>query len=288
MRALSILLALAWLVLSSTARGAEPVLTLQLASGRAFAGAIDSQSSDETLVLRSSGSGMTIRRPIRWERIVSATLDGKSATIDELRALAKEAPALPDPRLPTPDSQPAQGTGDQTGDRVQEAIVPMPFVPVTTINFDVRIANWDADVETDGLVLDLMPIDADGYVAPVSGMAEIELFAPQRRVFHHAPLSGGDTLERVERWTPAIHAADFTASGLRLKLPFGAVHPEFDTDWLASPYGLVHVRLAAPGHGTFDASQDGIRIRPWAPNRDQLELKRYPRFVPTEAVGRHH
>jgi hypothetical protein len=69
-------------------------------------------------------------------------------------------------------------------------------------------------------------------------------------------------------------------------LPFGAVHPEFDSDWLASPLGLVHVRLVAPGHGTFDSSRDAVRIRPWAPNRDQLELNTNRRFVPTEAVGR--
>ena len=269
------------------------MLTLRLASGREFTGAIDAESDGEKLVLRSSSRGMTIRRPIRWERIVAAAIDGKPATNDELRALAKEAAAAvsPDPRLPTPASQLGQRQEDRgqgTGDRGQEVVVPPPFVPVTTITFDARIANWDADVETDGLILDLMPIDAEGYLAPVSGVAEIELFALQRRVFHHAPLSGGDTLERVERWTQVINPADLTASGFRLKLPFGAVHPEFDTDWVASPYGLVHVRLIAPGHGTFDASQDGIRIRHWAPNRDQLELKRYPRFLPTEAVGRHN
>jgi hypothetical protein len=288
MRAHSILLALTSIVLSSNgmARAAEPVLTLRLASGREFTGVIDAESAGETLVLRSSSRGMTIRRPIRWERIAAAAIDGKPATNDELRALAKEASATV-----SPDTQPRQQPGDRgqrTEDRGQRTVVAPPFVPVTTITFDARIANWDADVETDGLILDLMPIDAEGYLAPVSGVAEIELFAPQRRVFHHAPLSGGDTLERVERWTQVINPADLTTNGFRLKLPFGAVHPDFDTDWVASPYGLVHVRLIAPGHGTFDASQDGLRIRHWAPNRDQLELKRYPRFLPTEAVGRHN
>lgn len=286
MRALTILLALTWFALFSNEMmwAAEPILTLRLASGREFTGAIDVQSSDQALVLRSANGGMTVRRPIRWERIAVATIDGKAATIGELRALAKEAPVIhcARPGVRTEDR------GQRTGGRPQETVVPPPFIPVTSIAFDVRIANWDADVETDGLVLDLMPIDAEGYLAPVSGMAEIELFAPQRRTFDLAPLSGGDTLERVERWTPVINPADFTASGIRLKLPFGAVHPEFDTDWLASHYGLVHVRLTAPGHGTFDASQDGIRIRPWAPNRDQLELKRFPRFLPTESVGRHN
>lgn len=293
MRALSILLALTSLAFSrpEMARAAEPALTLRLASGREFSGAIDAESNGETLVLRSTSRGMTVRRPIRWERIAAAALDGKAVTIDELRALAKEAPAeVPsDPRLPTPASllERTEDREQRTEGRGQEAVVP-PFVPVTNIHFDARIANWDADVETDGLILDLMPIDAEGYLAPVSGVAEIELFALQRRAFHHAPLSGGDTLERVERWTAVINPSDLKTNGFRLKLPFGTVHPDFDTDWVASPYGLVHVRLTAPGHGTFDASQDAIRIRHFAPNRDQLELKRFPRFLPTESVGRHN
>src|SRR5688500_14344434 len=57
-------------------QAAEPVLALELQSGRRFAGDIDAQSGDQSLVLRVSKGGMTIRRPIRWERIVSATLEG--------------------------------------------------------------------------------------------------------------------------------------------------------------------------------------------------------------------
>jgi hypothetical protein len=174
--------------------------------------------------------------------------------------------------------------GQRTEDGGQETAV--AFYPVTTISFDARIANWDADVETDGLVVDLFPLDGEGYLAPVSGAVEIELFGPQRRVFHHAPLSGGDTLERIERWTRQIDPSQFTANAVRLRLPFGAVHPEIDTDWVAWHYGLVHVRLVAPGHGTFDASRDGIRTRPWTPVRDQLELNTQRRFLPTESVGR--
>jgi len=292
MRATPILLALTFVVCLATSRtqAAEPALTLRLASGREFAGAIDSQTSDQALVLRShSGSGMTIRRPIQWDRIIGATQGGQTLTVEELRLRAKEIAAT----APKPEDR-AQRTEDR-GQPAEAAAPPeaQPAPPVylplvRTITFDVRIVNWDADVETDGLVVDLMPIDGDGYLTPVSGSVEVEFFAPQRRVFQHAPKSGGDTFERVERWTVAIDAADFTVNGVSLRLPFGAIHPEFDSDWFASPYGLVHVRLTSAGHGTFDASRDGVRVRPWAPNRDQLELHNYPRFLPTEAVGRHN
>jgi hypothetical protein len=281
------LLALALIPLAAgPARSQEPSLTLRLVSGREFRGAPDGQSTDEVLVLRTTSGGLTLRRPIRWSAIVSATLNDRAVTTDELRALAKDAPAFvpPDPQPPTPDPQLPQ----QPVASGQEPVAAAQFFPVTTITFDPRFVNWDSDVETDGLVVDLFPQDGEGYLTPVSGSVEVEFFAPQRRVFHHAPLSGGDTLERVERWTVQINPADFTTNGVRLRLPFGVVHPEFDSDWFASPYGLVHVRLIAPGHGTFDSSQDGLRIRPWAPSRDSLELKNYPRFLPTEAVGRHN
>jgi hypothetical protein len=267
-----------------SAPASEPELILRLASGRQFTGTIDPKSNDTGIVLRSTRGGMTVRRPVAWDRIVAATVDGRAATVEELRTLAEGVGG----RGPGDGGREAEVAELRKVENLAPVEPPLILPRMTAVSFDARIANWDADVETDGLIVDLLPMDADGYLAPVSGMVEIELFAPQRRVFHHAPLSGGDTLERVERWTRAIRAADFTANGVRLRLPFGAVHPEFDTDWLASHYGLVHVRLAAPGHGTFDASQDGLRIRPWAPNRDQLELKSIPRFLPTEAVGRHN
>ncbi|MEX2173467.1 MAG: hypothetical protein WD872_03840 [Pirellulaceae bacterium] len=64
------------------------------------------------------------------------------------------------------------------------------------------------------------------------------------------------------------------------------MHPEFDTDW--SGVGLVHVKFVAPGHGVFEDSRDAVRIRPFAPLRDQLQQKHMPRFLPTEGVSRHN
>ncbi|HEX5104679.1 MAG TPA: hypothetical protein VFV87_12750 [Pirellulaceae bacterium] len=264
---------------------ADGELVVRVASGREFTGLFDDRSDSQSLVLRSQRGSVTIHRPIEWDRIVSATKDGQAVTIDALR----QSIAMPVPPAPASDvrtiivesREPVAGD-----DEVVQATALEPLPPVTTITFDARIANWDWDVETDGVVLDLLPLDGDGYLAPASGTVQVELYAPQRRRFDLAPQSGGDTLELVERWTRAIYAADFTTSGVRLRLPFGAIHPEFDSDWLAWQYGLVHVRFAAPGHGTFDSSQDGIRMRPWAPNRDQLELNTRRRFLPTEATGR--
>lgn len=273
---------------SGYAQGAE-LLTVRLASGRVFSGEVDPSTSSELLVLRSGRGGTTVRRPIEWPRIEAAWHQSRQVALSDLPRLAESLKN----ELEAPDKA-AANTNLLDASYAAAALIgpdnpgppPLTLPRIMSVAFDAQIANWDADVEMDGLVVLIQPLDNDGQITPAGGTVEIELFAPQLRVFHHAPLSGGDTLERVERWTRAIRSDEFGHSGFRLRLPFGAVHPEFDNDWLA--YGLVHVRMTAPGHGVFDDSRDGIRIRPWAPLRDQLELNTGRRFVPTEAVGRHN
>jgi hypothetical protein len=250
---------------------AQSQVSVQVNSGRRFVGIVEPDSDAEYLILRMETNGLTLRRSIRRASILAV------APITEINSPPAAARMI-EMRGPA-ETLPAAAT----------ATAPAPIQPVrqaARVSFDSLVANWDADVETDGLVLDLAPLDAAGYLVPAGGTLQVELFAPERRVFHHAPLSGGDTLELVERWTTAITASDFGSAGLRVRLPFGAVHPEIDTDWLASWYGLVHVQLALPGHGVFEDSRDGVRIRPWAPNRDNLEMNTGRRFLPTERLGR--
>jgi hypothetical protein len=266
---------------------ADPPLIVTLASGRTFHGELDESSSDFHLVIRSSQRGISQLRSIDWDRIVSAQFQGSPTRIAQLQELARQAraKAASKPRISTTKIEMRGSALSSDAGHLQQppAVIPR----VATVTFDASIANWDADVETDGLVLEIVPIDTEGFLAPVSGTLQVELFAPQRRVFHHAPLSGGDTLELVERWTRAISPEDFRSTGVRVRLPFGAVHPEIDFEWIASWYGLVHVQLAVPGHGVFEDSQDGVRIRPWSPNRDNLEMNTRRRFLPTERLGRH-
>src|SRR5439155_2075486 len=101
-----------------------------------------------------------------------------------------------------PSAAPAEGAPEVTQPRV------------AIIDFDASIANWDADVETDGVLIDVAPLDIHRQIVPVSGTLEVELFAPQRRTLDLAPQSGGDTLEVVERWTRAITPEDFGPSGV--------------------------------------------------------------------------
>ena len=73
-------------------------------------------------------------------------------------------------------------------------------------------------------------------------------------------------------------------SGIVLKLPFQATHPEFDSDvW---SHGFVHLRLVVPGQGVFEDSVDGVRIRQFAPIRDWMQLSTGHRHFANERTGR--
>jgi hypothetical protein len=249
-------------------------LTVELTSGRSVAGQVDVATDETHLVLRIARPGIQLKRSIAWQRIGKAMFAGQvieQARLREVAATLKTA--APRPKFVAPSIP-------------EDAAVtpPVTQAQVAYVTFDARLANWDGDVETDGILIDVFPVDAAGYLAPASGILEIELFAQQRRDFQDAPQSGGRTVERVERWTRQVEAGQFGANGVRLKLPFGAVHPEFDQDWLSM--GLVHVKFVAPGHGVFEDSRDAVRIRPFAPNRDYLDTHTGRRFLPTEGVGR--
>jgi hypothetical protein len=268
---------------------AEPQIVVNVASGRQFTGVVDEKSDAEQLVLRSDHGSITLWRPIRWERVVSAMSDGKAIDVPSLKNMAaaqatgakgQETGSKPLIRKVEMRCEPAVSESQNT--EATELTQPR----VAMVFFDASIVNWDADVETDGVLIDVAPLDVNRRVVPASATVEVELFAPQRRTLDLAPQSGGDTLELVERWTRAITPEDFGPSGVRLRLPFGAITPELQPNWTAWHYGLVHVRLSVPGHGVFDDTRDGIRIRPWAPNRDRLEMKTGQRFLGTEYMNR--
>jgi hypothetical protein len=265
---------------------AEPVLEVRLASGRLLQGTMDAASTPDHFVLRSERNGMTVRRTVEWPRIVEVKSDGIPNDLTKLR---EKTDPPGDAALPKPNSpiRRIELRGDALSGEIAVSPPEPRLAPVAMIAFDARIANWDADVETDGLLINFAPLDIDGHILPVAGTLEVSLYARERRTLDQAPLSGGDTVELVEHWTLPIALSHFSHnSGARLRLPFGAAHPELELRWMVSAYGLVHVRFVAPGHGVFDDSRDALRLRPFAPSRDRLQQNMGYRFLPGESLGR--
>ena len=250
----------------------DRMLTVRLASGRDFTASVDART-DEMLWLRFSSGGGHILRPIAWERVVAAQLDGQDVEMKELRGLCARVKS----DAPAKEILPPV---------VVVANAPPPFVvpAIASIRIDAWLANWDADVETDGICVQLQPRDENGDLVAVSGTGEVELFAARQRKYHEAPQSGGWMTELVQRWTEHVDAPQIGPSGILWRLPFAAVHPEFSSgvdDW-----GLVHVRLVVPGSGVFEQSLDGVRLRNWSPVRDGIYSQNGRRFFSTERTGR--
>ena len=139
---------------SSFSQAAEPHFVVSVVSGRQFQGTIDATSNGSHVVLRTEKHGMMIRRPIEWHRITSATSDGNPADLVALRQQAID-------RQPQLHDQP-QSLIKRIELRTalppdEPAIESPPPVRVALVAFDAYVANWDADLETDGLVLDVAP-----------------------------------------------------------------------------------------------------------------------------------
>ena len=213
-----------------------------------------------------------LRRPISWERIESASHDGLVVELSELPALARQIAkartAVVLPENPQPVQQPQSNAPARAA----------------ALEVNAAVANWDADVEADGLLVELRLLAAQGYETAAAGTLEVELFAPRLRKYHESPQSRGYRVDLINRWTVAIAPDDFRGGVARVQLPFGAIHPEFDrrTDAL----GLVHARMAVPGAGVFEQSLDGISLRSFSPVRDALLDNAGRWFLPTEMTGR--
>jgi len=245
-------------------------LTVRLASGRKFTAQVDSRT-DDMLWLRFSNGGGSLLRPIAWDRVTAAELDGKQVELKLLRDVCKDLRSDASPKEALPAA-------------AAKSPPPAPAPVVTSIRIDAWLANWDADVETDGICVLVQSLDENGQLIPVSGTAVVELFAAQRRKFNEAPQSGGWMTELMQRWSETIQPEQIGTSGILLRLPFSAVHPEFNPgvdDW-----GLVHVRLVVPGSGVFEQSLDGVKLRNWSPVRSGMFLQNGQRFFSTERTNR--
>lgn len=278
------------------AESAAVEVTVTLATGRSFTGEIDARSDAEHLRLRFGTAATVITRPIAWRTITAARSAGAAISLVQLRELAVTAQAAAEPPplvRPAPSKQtagvpvpPLVAMPDAGGLRLwrvpgAEASPPAGEAIVRSIDIDVRLANWDADVEADGLLLTIAALDALGNVAAVDGTLEVELIGEAL-----PPYTRGDAFPVLGRWSRVVHADDPASRGgyHREQLAFQAMDPAYQLD--APRYALVNARLVVPGQGTFEASLDGLSLRGFTPVRDRLEAASGARLLPSEKSGR--
>lgn len=296
--------ALLTLVLLLAAAGpalAESQIVVRLASGREFRAEVSPQTDNDRLWLSFRSGSAELLRPIHWDAVASANVDGQELTSAELRdrvlsgahaslvSLQQEdAVEQPAEELPAPAPL-------SNADEAHEFLFGGPTTQ--NVQFDAYVVNWDGDVETDGLLINVRPLDETGRVVPVKGHLEAELFVEKSVSYRNAPRFGGSTaayrrgltrpagrIDRAGRWVRQVTPVDIAADGAWYKLPFQATHPDFDA--AVENNGLVHVRLVVPGCGVYDASLDVTRLRAYSPIRNTLQRIDGGRFFASERTGR--
>lgn len=276
-------------------------VTVSLRSGRSFTGTIDRTSDDRNLRLRFGSEVTKIVRSINWNSVVAAKVEGRDVTATELKQLAAKerekstgADAAPTPQLVRPaisrsrptNSDAASATRPAGGVQLwrvpgRAAATNSPAAVVRSISLDAYPANWDADVDVDGLLVSVTALDDFGRAVPVDGTLEVELIGETL-----PPYTRGEAFPVLGRWSRQLTSNDSAAVGgtYRERLPFQAAHPDYQ---LYFPrYSLVHVRLVVPGQGTFEASLDGLSMRGFTPVRDRLQAASGARLLPNEQSGR--
>lgn len=297
-----ILVACCWALfpLLGSAADPDPPVMVELASGRQFTGQLHPRSDADKLWLRFGHDTAYILRPIDWGRITQVHVAGERVSLSQFRREAIELERVPpfpvDPHdsaasLPAPASPPASSpaaavelsnAGSLTVDAEPRRYVAP--VHVTSIIADAWVANWDRDVENDGLVVSVVPLDAYGRAVAASGSLQVYLVGPRVRKFQDAPRSRGSKLDRLGRWVRAVHACDFDEGGFAFRLPFQATHPEFDNR--LGSHAMVNLKLTVPGSGTFERTIDYVRIQPFSPLRDYYQLHTGRRWLAIENTGR--
>jgi hypothetical protein len=262
------------------------IVSVRVASGRTFRGAMDARTTQRRLWLRVDQGGVSVLRPVDREAVIDAQRGEQTLSRDELFSAIDELMSVR-PRTARVDA--AVRPDSTKGEAVAVAISaddsevdlghysPMP--PVQSLQVDATIGSWTWGADSDGIILDVLPLDGEGCLTIAEGTLEVDLFGDQSG----SPTRGQD-YHLLGHWVVKLEAAQITPNGARFRLPFQAVSPDFRND--LSPFALVHVRLTAPGQGMFDATTGAIRLRRYNGLRDRLQQTTGSRFFPNERTYR--
>ncbi|MBP86038.1 MAG: hypothetical protein CMJ64_04865 [Planctomycetaceae bacterium] len=171
---------------------ASEVVSVRLESGKRLTAQIDPRTDQNRLWLRFGSGSTIIRRAIDWQDIAAAQHDGELISKAELQALAATASDA----TVRPAPAPRRSDGKSDADRACELL---DFGRrVTAVDFDANIANWDADVEFDGIALRLFPIDNNGTLIKVRGTLEAELVVDRKQAFNDVQRAAATSLVNLD------------------------------------------------------------------------------------------
>lgn len=268
------------LACSSPAAALAADAVVLLRDGRVVSGTVNVRTNNEWLWLHAAEPAIVLHSSFAWTDIVSARLDGKRVAAEELRLQAMKVRKPVDreqfkPLPPEPQVAPVDHPHPHIGERLIHPPPPVVESRVGSLQLEARVASWDNDPEDDGLLVTVYPLTADGQLRPVNGQLNLKLFG---RV--NQPSLNRRQFPVLTQNSIRVRASDFGPDGATYKFPFRNFHPEKNLD--IDVFGLMTGRLAVAGHGTFDASDENVRLRRLSRFRDRLQFQTGERFLPAE------
>jgi len=250
---------------------ANETVTIDLKEGRSVSGDVDARTDDRFLWLRSVTPSVLLISSYQWDKITKIEHGKKSYLVEEFRALVNQLKST------FPEEEFIRS-------RLGKSRKAVPKLPrVASIEIEATVANWDNDVEVDGLRVVVTPLAADGTVVPVLGNLDVRLFArtvAQGARHHSGTFRQNKQFPELGRWARRVRNSDYGPDGLVYNLPFRSRNAEFDFE--LATYALANARFSVPGQGSFEASDSMVRLRPYSRFRDYHQPQQGTRFLREE------
>ncbi len=265
---------------NATVAAAAEKVTVELNNGRVLNGEVDERTNGESLWLRTTGRNVAISRAYDWSDVSHVHHLSASYNAAEFRAVAAQfAQKLADDFFVTPhDADPIA----QSVPTIQSIRRPSPHIE--SLSIDAGVANWDGDVESDGLSVHIAPVVGPGALGGPIEVGRIEAQAIVTLIGRRFDsFRGRRAFVELGRWNRRVSIPHVGSQGVLLRLPFQSMHPDFDLDVL--PAAVVSVRLVAQGVRPLQASAP-IHLRVFDRLRDEWQNSTGIRFFPDEQVGR--
>jgi hypothetical protein len=238
-------------------------IRVHLRDGRSISGQLDPRTSNEHLWIQTSEAGIVARSGFRWDIVQNFVHNDQTLTPHEFRKLITPASFEPPSTVETA-STPCLKCNSRSAETGTH-----PAVVVRSLDIRAGLANWDSDVEPDGLLVEVIPRDEWGSLAPINGQIVFTLIAENTPDDPQELYRPRARYPEIARTSSLVRDFDFIDGAPVYKVPFGVALPDFRFD--LAPHAVLTATLGVPGQGTFQASDDEINLRPgnWIRDRRQ-------------------
>jgi hypothetical protein len=278
-----------WLVFPTVVtRGDDNLTVVHLDDGRVLQGTLDVRTDETFLWLRTETVNFSLASRFRWSDVRDLNPKNTGFSDDGQRVegdVPKGIDAV-DQFEPAVDTEGIVVDGETdcidwptSLPEISEDVPsdgPLVFPVARALRIEAHLANWDDDVEPDGLRVLVSPVDGLGQVVPVFGSIDFQLIGERRLSRGGEHVRRQDSFPLLGEWSRRVTPKTFGPNGFVYELPFRNFAPGRDVDIAFE--ALLTARLGIPGVGVLDSSDSYVLLRPTSRFRDDLQFRTGRRY----------